>query len=77
MKKVFFSIFFLISTIFVIKAQDKSEKSTQPVTNNSEITFDKLLHDYGSVNIGANGNCEFIFTNTGTEPLILSNVQTS
>lgn len=70
-------MFFLISTIFVIKAQEKTEKSTQAATNNSEITFDKLVHDYGSVYQGADGNCEFKLINTGTEPLILSNVQTS
>lgn len=40
-------------------------------------TFDKLVHDYGTIEQYADGNCEFVFTNTGKEPLILSNVRSS
>ena len=35
------------------------------------------MHDYGKVKKGGDGNCEFVFTNTGNEPLILSNVKAS
>ena len=41
------------------------------------ITFDKMVHDYGTLAYGADGNCEFTFTNTGKEPLILSKVKAS
>ena len=41
------------------------------------IEFDKLVHDYGTIEQHADGNCEFTFTNTGKEPLILSNVRAS
>jgi hypothetical protein len=40
-------------------------------------TFDKMVHDYGTIEQHADGNCEFTFTNTGKEPLILSNVRAS
>lgn len=39
--------------------------------------FDKLEHDYGTIEQHGDGNCEFRFTNTGKEPLILSNVRSS
>ncbi|MFC2086425.1 DUF1573 domain-containing protein, partial [Bacteroidota bacterium] len=42
-----------------------------------EISFDKLVHDYGTIEKGADGMCEFVFTNTGKEPLILENVRSS
>ncbi|MDR1739662.1 MAG: DUF1573 domain-containing protein [Bacteroidales bacterium] len=42
-----------------------------------EIKFEKIEHNYGTIQKGANGDCEFEFVNTGTEPLILSNVQAS
>lgn len=45
--------------------------------NAPEITFEKELHDYGTIKQGADGNCEFKFKNTGKEPLIISNAKGS
>lgn len=41
------------------------------------IVFDKMIHDYGTIEQMGDGNCEFIMTNEGKEPLILSNVRSS
>lgn len=43
----------------------------------AEVSFDKEVHDYGNVKQGGNGECEFKFTNTGTEPLIISDAKGS
>lgn len=43
----------------------------------AQIEFEKLEHDYGTIDQGANGTTEFKFTNTGTEPLIISNAKGS
>jgi hypothetical protein len=43
----------------------------------AEVSFDKDVHDYGNVKQGGNGECEFKFTNTGTEPLIISDAKGS
>jgi len=67
----------LISTFLIVKAQTAASSTSTDNTNKSEITFETPVHDYGSVYQGANGNCEFQFTNTGKEPLILSDVKTS
>ncbi len=56
------------------------EQANNPQANNPNApiaTFDKLVHDYGTMEQYADGNCEFVFTNTGKEPLILSNVRAS
>jgi hypothetical protein len=45
--------------------------------NAPEIKFEKELHSYGTLNQGDNGECEFVFTNTGKEPLIISNARAS
>ncbi|MCB2222205.1 MAG: DUF1573 domain-containing protein [Bacteroidetes bacterium] len=63
-------------------AREKAEKATQsnPQADNPNapvITFDKMVHDYGTIAQNADGNCEFKFTNDGKEPLILSNVRSS
>ena len=41
------------------------------------IKFEKTVHDYGTVAYGGDGNCEFVFTNNGTEPLLISDVRSS
>jgi len=43
----------------------------------AEVSFDKEVHDYGTVKQGGNGECEFKFTNTGSEPLIISDAKGS
>ena len=42
-----------------------------------KITVDKDVHDYGTIPQGANGTCEFVVTNTGDAPLILTNCKGS
>ena len=71
MKKLVFSLVMLIFVAFTVKAQDATPP--QPVNPNApEISFDKTVHDYGTIVQGADGTCEFKFTNVGKEPLILS-----
>lgn len=41
------------------------------------IKFDKDVHDYGTIEQNANGGAEFVFTNTGKEPLVITNAQGS
>ena len=71
MKKFVFSFVFLVFAAFSLSAQDAA---TTPNSNPNapEISFEKTVHDYGVVYQGGDGTCEFKFTNTGKEPLILS-----
>jgi hypothetical protein len=57
------------------KEQQKNEQANNP--NAPVATFDKVVHDYGTIEQHGDGNCEFTFTNDGKEPLILSNVRSS
>ncbi len=67
--------------------QQKSEKQrlakeqqVNPQVDNINapvIKFDKLVHDYGTIEQNSDGTCEFTFTNMGKEPLILTNVKAS
>lgn len=52
--------------------QDAAEKKDGPV-----ITWDKKTHDFGDIYQGDKVEHTFYFTNTGTEPLIITNVQVS
>ena len=46
--------------------------SAQEVVNGPVITLDKEVHDYGTMQQNADGNCVFTVTNDGSEPLIIS-----
>ena len=74
MKNLFFIFFVLLFTLAIhpAKAQDKPNS-----TNSSEIKFTYQDYNYGTIIKGANGDCEFRFTNTGNEPLIITNCQGS
>jgi hypothetical protein len=43
----------------------------------AEITFTEKEHDFGTIEQNSNAEFAFIYQNTGKEPLIISNVQTS
>ena len=51
--------------------------SQNPPKNGPQISFNEIEHNYGTIQKGGDGNCEFVFTNNGNEPLILSNVRAS
>jgi hypothetical protein len=51
--------------------------NAQKIGNGPEITFEKEVHDYGVIEVNANGNCEFVFKNTGSEPLIIESAKGS
>lgn len=56
-------------------AQDQPVKADNP--SKAEIKFAETSHNFGSIEQGEIARYEFRFTNTGTEPLTLSNVSAS
>jgi hypothetical protein len=80
MKKVLLSIAVTMFVSVAVMAQGVSvSNAPQPAANPNApvITFEKTTHDYGTLYKGGDGTCEFKFTNTGVEPLILSNCTAS
>ncbi len=75
-------IIYLVSTAgalllsSVIQAQQNNAanpiKAEQPASL-ADIKFEKTVHDFGNIPQGGNGECEFVFTNTGKEPLVITN----
>jgi len=70
MQKVIFSFIFMVLAVFTLQAQDV-QPAVPADPNAPEISFDKIVHDFGTVVQGSEATCEFKFTNTGKEPLIL------
>jgi len=70
MKKAVLS-FTLIFAVFAFFAQT-AVKAAPTSIGGAELTIDKEFHDYGTIEQGQSGACEFLVTNTGTEPLLLT-----
>jgi len=71
MKKVIYLLGIMLLMAGAAKAQDGK------VQMGAEIEFEKVVHDYGDVPYNGNGECEFRFTNTGTEPLLVQKPKSS
>ena len=71
MKKVLFSL------LMVAGAFGLNQAVAQEVQSGATIEFEKEVHDYGTIENGANGECTFVFKNTGNAPLIISNAKGS
>jgi hypothetical protein len=56
---------------------DHGAAAVTPVTSLADLKMDKMEHDYGTIKQGGNGECEFKFTNSGKEPLVITNCQGS
>lgn len=76
MKKALLTLGFAAFALVASFAQEAGAAAEKPASL-AEITFDKEVHDYGTIKQGANGVCEFKFKNTGKEPLIISNARGS
>lgn len=62
--------------------ENKAARTAQPAqpvqaASQDSIVFDKLVHDYGTIQPGSDGECVFTFTNQGKKPLVLNNVTAS
>lgn len=71
MKKIFLTLVLFLGAFIIAFAQEAQTSSKD------SIIFEKLVHDYGTIEQGSDGNCEFVFTNKGEKPLILTNVRAS
>ena len=73
-----FGMMFLALMAFDVNAQATAAPAAKAIqVGGAEISFEKEVHDYGVMEQNGNGQCEFVFTNTGTEPLLITNARGS
>ncbi|MEA3503724.1 MAG: DUF1573 domain-containing protein [Bacteroidota bacterium] len=77
MKKLLI-LMIVLTTGFGVYAQ-KENKNAAIITFDKSVVDDKgnIAYDYGTIYQNSDGKCEFKFTNTGKEPLVLSKVRSS
>ncbi|MDA8714984.1 DUF1573 domain-containing protein [Flavobacteriales bacterium] len=69
MKKLMLSLSLVLS-LSILLAQEPVQVGV--ASAGPQLTIDKEVHDYGTLEQGAPGGCEFLVTNTGDSPLILN-----
>jgi hypothetical protein len=78
MKTVLFSFLLVLLTAGITFSQTEVKKDSVKANKNAPvIIFEKVIHDFGTIPYNGDGTCEFVFKNTGKEPLILQNCQAS
>src|SRR5574344_414608 len=78
MKKIISLLSIILVCNFALLAQTAPKNNSgKSNTKAPVIQFEKKIHDFGQINQGDNGLCEFVFKNTGKEPLIITNVRSS
>ena len=74
MKKIFL---IMIACCFLAVKSFGQEPAKEDNPNAPEITFVETVHDFGTLPLKGLAECEFTFTNTGKEPLIIQNCQST
>ncbi|MBQ5571867.1 MAG: DUF1573 domain-containing protein, partial [Bacteroidales bacterium] len=75
MKRIFFvlAIVLIASIAFSQEKADKNGKKDKEQTENvekrSSIVFDKLVHDFGTMEKGGDASCVFTFKNITKKPV--------
>ena len=84
MKKIFLFVMLMVLGVTTSNAQEtkkaKSPAETKvatPKIDGAGMVFETETIDYGTIEHNANGDREFVFTNNGNKPLIISNAQGS
>ena len=76
MKKSIFTLSLIFTALLSFNSLNAQEEKAVAI-GGAEISFDKETHDYGQIEQHANGECVFVFTNNGTEPLKITNAKGS
>ena len=88
MKRILFVVAIMLIAGVAFSQENTARKATaKPVTvsetqdgkveKRSSIVFDKLVHDFGTMEKGGDASCVFTFKNVTKKPVTLTNVKTS
>lgn len=67
----------ILSILLGLSLSNTGNNFQQSEKNFAKIEFDTLVHDYGKMLKGSDGNCVFKYKNTGTDVLFITRVAKS
>ncbi len=76
MKKLVLLTTFVFGLVFLAKSQEVKVEAGNP-SSMAKFKWEEKTHDFGKIEQGKPVTHEFAFTNTGTTPLVISNVRGS
>ncbi len=74
MKKLIL-LFSIVLSVFSVKAQTNEQQKADKKA--PKISFEQTTYDFGIIRKGSKATVDFVFKNTGKEPLVLTNVRSS
>jgi len=77
MKRLLFALTLMLIVTTLSAQESAKKKEMDERMNGPAITFKTTTHDYGEIYQSSDGSYNFVFTNTGNEPLILSKPRSS
>jgi len=77
MNKLLTIVFASLFIFFSCGQSGKDSVKDANASNNSKIEFESTTFNFGKIALGSDGTCEFKFTNTSDEALIINSVKTS
>jgi hypothetical protein len=77
MKRILSVFTLMLALAFAVQAQDQPVESPAAPASNAKMEFQTLEVDYGTIEQGADPFRVFEFTNTGTDPLLITNAKGS
>ena len=79
MKRLLLSLLFVTGSLTLSAQNVKPVEKVEPVQEATNITidFESKVVDYGVIEHNSEGTRKFVFTNNGTEPLIIKNAKAS
>lgn len=77
LKKFKMKRFLLLISMLFTTTSTFAQNSGETSGNGPEISFEKTTHDFGQIPLNGNAVYEFVFTNTGNEPLIINKPKAS
>lgn len=77
MKKSVLLLLMFTITIISVNGQELKTTVKSAAGDSTTIAFTETTHGYGTMTKGADGNYTFTFKNTGSLPLVLTNVKSS
>ena len=78
MQRFFFLLLLALATTFSVQAQDADKMETvEEATDGPKMEFESMEVDYGTIQQDSEPFRVFTFTNTGTEPVLITNARGS
>ncbi len=79
MKRILFIVAIMMIAGMAFSQENAKQGKNEPekVEKRSSILFDKLVHDFGTMEKGGDASCVFTFKNVTKKPVTLTNVKTS